>query len=123
MVQQILNVLIPAAITGIVGIMAAVIKAAGDAAVELINEKKKAAELKNGMDEYNRNICFARDIWRLVDENFRISATLEKTAEAKQKMFAEELKKLLPQLSDNEIAQLRQAVAGEINKLKTAAAA
>lgn len=123
MVSQIINILIPAAITAIVGFLAASVKAAGDAAVELINEKKKAVVLKTGVDEYNRNMAFARDIWKLVDENFRISAAVEKTAEAKQKMFAEELKKRLPALTDDEVVQLRQAVAGEVNKMKTALAA
>jgi hypothetical protein len=118
MVQQIINAIIPIAITAIVGILGVVIKSLGDAGVAFIEAKKKELVQKIGVNTYNQNLAFAKAAWNVVDEYFRITPNIEKTFEAKQKMFVDELKKLVPSLTDEEIASLRQIIAGEINKGK-----
>jgi len=118
MVNQIINAIVPIAITAIVAILSVVIKALGDAGVAFIGKKKDELVQKISANTYNQNLAFAKAAWNIVDEYFRITPNVEKTFEAKQKMFADELKKLVPDLTDDEIAQLRQVIAGEVNKGK-----
>ena len=120
MVQQIINAIVPVAITAIVAILVAAIKALGDAGVAYIQKKKDAVVAKIGADTYEHNLSVARSIWNIVDEEFRITPTLDKTIVNKQAMFDEKIKKAIPNITDDEIAQLRQTVAGEVNKGKAA---
>lgn len=118
MLQSIINQIIPVVITAIVGVLVAIIKAVGDAAVDYINKKKEAVAAQMGIDKYNSKLTLARSIWNLVDEEFRITPTLTATIEAKQKMFETEILKIMPELTSDEITQLRQVIAGEMNKGK-----
>ncbi len=116
MVQQIINAIVPVAITAVVAVLVAVIKGVGDAAVSFIQKKKDAVVAKMGADTYNQHLSVARQMWGAVDEDFRITPTLEKTIQNKQAEFAKMIKKAIPGIADDEIGQLRQAVAGEVNK-------
>lgn len=118
--QTALNTVLTAGVSALVVVLVAAIKAFGDAAVEYISEKVKAVQLKRGVDKYNQDLAFARQAWNITDEYFRITPTVEKTFAAKQAYFAEQLKKLIPGLTDDELEQLRQAIAGEVNKGKAA---
>jgi len=120
MLQQIINAVVPVAVTALIAVLVAIIKALGDAGVQFIQRKKDALEVKIGADAYNQNLTFAKAAWAIVDEKFRITPTLEKTVEAKQKEFTAQLEKLIPGITDDEIEQLRQAVAGEVNKGRAA---
>ena len=116
MVQQIINAIIPIAITAIVGVLSVVIKTLGDAAVAFIAEKKNEVVTKIGVNTYNQNLAFAKSVWVLVDEYFRVNSTVTKTIDSATAKFVEEMKKLCPQLTDDEIKQLQQIVAGQINQ-------
>ena len=116
MLQQIINAVVPVAVASIVAIFVAIIKAVGDAAISFIEKKKEAVQVKIGIDTYNQRLAFARQAWNIVDEYFRITPAVQKTVDSTGKMFADEMKKLVPSLTDEEIEQLRQAVAGEVNK-------
>lgn len=118
MLNQIINTIVPIAITAIVGMVTAVIKTVGEAGVEYINKKKEAVVQKIGADKYNNELQFARSAWGMVDEHFRISPELEKTFQAKQAEFDKIVAEKFPELTSDEISQLRQTVAGEINKGK-----
>jgi hypothetical protein len=123
MLQTIINALVPVLLTAITGVLVAVIKAVGDAGVKLIAEKISATKVKAGADQYNHYLTLAKQAWNIVDEEFRITPNLEKTIAAKQAEFETQIKKLIPSITDDEIEQLRQAVAGEVNKGKAAVAA
>lgn len=116
MLNEIINTVVPVAVTAICGVLVAVIKVVGDNVVSYIETKKDALATQTGIDKYNATLQKAKSIWAIVDEEFRITPTLTKTAEAKQNMFNKLLKTKIPSLSDNEINDIRQAVAGEINK-------
>jgi hypothetical protein len=122
MLQTIINAIVPVAITALIGVLVAIIKALGDAGVSFIQQKKAALEVKIGADTYAQNLAFAKATWAIVDEKFRITPTLEKTFEAKQAEFTAQIKKMIPEITDAEIEQLRQAVAGEVNKGKAVVA-
>ena len=118
--QTILNTIGTAALTALVGVAVVAIKALGEAGVELIQRKKDAIVTKIGADTYNHRLTVAKSIYGAVDEEFRITPTLDKTIVNKQAMFDEKIKKAIPSITDDEIEQLRQAVAGEVNKGKAA---
>jgi hypothetical protein len=118
--QTIINAVEPTVVTAAVAVVGAVITAGGAAAVKFIQQKIAALQVKIGADTYNQNLTVAKGIWNTVDEYFRITANVTKTVETAQAKFAELMKKALPDLTDSEIAQLRQTVAGEVNKGKAA---
>ena len=118
--QEALNTIVTAALTALVGVGVVAIKALGDAAVKYISEKATAVKAKAGADKWNHWMDLARAAWNAVDEEFRITPTLESTISAKQKLFDEALKQAIPEITDAQIEQLRQAVAGEVNKGRAA---
>ena len=118
--QEALNTIGTAALTALVGVGVVVIKVLGDAAVKYISEKAAAVKAKAGADKWNHWMELARAAWNAVDEEFRITPTLESTISAKQKLFDEALKQAIPEITDAQIEQLRQAVAGEVNKGRAA---
>ena len=118
--QEALNTIGTAALTALVGVGVIAIKALGDAAVKYITEKAAAVKAKAGADKWNHWMDLARQTFAAVDEEFRITPTLESTISAKQKLFDEALKQAIPEITDAQIEQLRQAVAGEVNKGRAA---
>lgn len=120
MVQQIIDTLVQILITIIVAVFTVAIKAVGNAAVNLINEKAAAVKTKASQDKWSHLMDLSRAAWNIVDEEFRITPNLDKTIAAKQAEFETQIKKLLPGVTAEEIEELRQAVAGEINKGKAA---
>ena len=117
-VQTLINQLGPVVIAGVVAFLAKGVVPVGDAAIDFLNKKKEAVANQIGIEKYNSNLAKAKDIWGLVDEEFRITPALTKTIESAQEMFEEKILKLIPGLTKDEIEHLRQAVAGEVNKGK-----
>lgn len=116
MLETIVKTATPILITALLSIVTIIISALGDAAVKFVKANVEAVKLKIGEDTYNQRLSFAYQAWRVVDEYFRITPTVTKTIEAAQERFADEIRKLAPDITDDEIEQLRQAVAGQINK-------
>lgn len=114
--QTALNSILAAAVAALAAILASAVKAFSDAGIAYIRQKQKELETKIGAEQYNQYLRFAQQAWNIVDEYFRITPSVEKTIQAKQQKFTEELKKLIPTVTDSEIEQLRQAIAGEVNK-------
>lgn len=85
--QEALNTIGTAALTALVGVGVVVIKVLGDAAVKYISEKAAAVKAKAGADKWNHWMNLARAAWNAVDEEFRITPTLESTISAKQKLL------------------------------------
>lgn len=120
MLQQILDAVIPVAVAALVGVLVTLIKAAGSALVSLIQQKQQELEIRIGTSQYQQYLAFAKAAWNIVDEYFRITPGAKKTIEAAQEKFAEEIKKMVPAITDEQIDELRQAVAGEINQGRAA---
>lgn len=78
--------------------------------------------VKSGIEEQllkNQNyINTAKRIWGIVDENFRISKNIEDKLVSKADEFDKLLLAKFPELSQEDITELRQAVAGEVNQGK-----
>ncbi len=79
---------------------------------------------KSGLEEVilkNQNyITEAKKIWNIVDENKRISKTVEEKLLSKADQFNNALLAKFPELTQNDITELRQSIAGEINADKEA---
>lgn len=120
MVQQIINGVVPVVVAGAVAVLTAIIKAVGGAVVEFVGTKTAAIKAKAGAEKWANWLTLGKQAWNIVDEEFRITPTLEKTFAAKQSEFAVQLKKLIPEISDEQIEQIRQAIAGEVNAGKAA---
>jgi paraquat-inducible protein B len=79
---------------------------------------------KSGIEEEilkNKNyITEAGKIWDMVDENKRISKTIEDKIISKVDEFNNALIEKFPELTQKDIDNLRQSVAGSINKGKAA---
>lgn len=79
---------------------------------------------KSGLEEKilkNKNyITVAKQIWNVVDENFRISETVEEKLESKAEQFDKLVLAKFPELSQEDVEELRQSVAGEVNAGKEA---
>lgn len=79
---------------------------------------------KSGLEEVilkNQNyITEAKKIWNIVDENKRISKTVEEKLLSKADQFNNALLAKFPELTQNDITELRQSIAGEINANKEA---
>lgn len=63
-------------------------------------------------------IKVAKQIWYMIDENFRISTIVEEKLKSKGDLFNEAILKKFSELSQEDVDNLRQAIAGEINQGK-----
>lgn len=119
MIQQIVSAVVPVVVAGAVAVAVAIAKAVGDAAVAFIQKKKEEVVKRIGADEYNRNLAFAKQAWGMVDEYFRITPAVEKTLDSTLSKFKEFLLAKVPWLTDAEIRDLQQTVAGIANAWKS----
>jgi predicted transcriptional regulator len=121
-ISEIIKNVVPVVITGVVAIFVALIKTVANEVVDYISAKKEAVAIKIGVDKYNANLEIASNIYKLVDEHFRITPQITATIEDKQKLFEYEIKRVIPYITDEEIVTLRQSVAGIVNVGKVAIA-
>lgn len=93
-------------------------------ALRLIIKVLESKLVKSGVEEQilkNKNyITVGKAIWNIVDEHFRISKTIEEKLESKADMFDKLLLAKFSELSQEDVAEIRQSIAGEINAGKAA---
>jgi hypothetical protein len=88
--------------------------------VEVLGKKIIKAGLEEKVLKYQNYITVAKSVWNIVDENFRISENIEKKFESKAAEFDKLLLAKFPELTTQDVAELRQAIAGEVNSGKEA---
>ena len=90
----------------------------------LITKVLESKLVKSGLEATilkNQNyITEAKNIWNMVDENKRISKTVEEKLISKIDQFNTALLKKFPELTQEDIDNLRQSIAGEVNADKEA---
>lgn len=93
-------------------------------ALKLIIKVLESKLVKSGLEETilrNKSyITVGKAIWNIVDEHFRISKTVEEKLASKAEMFDKLLLTKFPEMSTDDIAEIRQAIAGEVNQTKAA---
>ncbi|WP_143314987.1 hypothetical protein [Clostridium sp. HBUAS56017] len=80
--------------------------------------------VRSGLEEKilkNKNyITAAKEIWNIVEENFRIAEKVEEKLKNKADEFDELLLAKFPELTQEDVKNLRQSIAGEVNQSKDA---
>ena len=93
-------------------------------ALKLIIKVLESKLIKSGIEEQilkNKNyVTVGKAIWNIVDENFRISKTVEEKVLSKADQFDKLLLAKFPELSQDDVSEIRQTIAGEINQGKAA---
>ncbi|TGY43195.1 hypothetical protein [Clostridium perfringens] len=79
---------------------------------------------KNGLEEKiirnKQYIDIAKQVWNIVEENFRITESVENKLSSKVDEFNKIMLDKFPELTISDISELRQSIAGEVNKGKEA---
>lgn len=117
--DKILDPILSALGVAIAGVLVVVIKSVGEVAREFIKIKIEAAEQKIKFTKYNEVIEVGKNIWNIVEEKYRITDNIEILAESKAKTFDKLLLEKFPHLTEKELKEVRQAIAGEYNKGKS----
>lgn len=116
--DKILEPILSAVAIGVVGVLVAIIKSVGDVAIEYIGKKKQVVEQKLKLDKHAEEVAIAKQVWNIVEEKYRVTDNIKDLAKSKADYFDKLLLENIPYLKNDEINQLRQALAGEINKGK-----
>jgi hypothetical protein len=88
--------------------------------VEVLGKKLIKAGLEETLLKNQTYIEVAKQVWNVVEENFRISETVQEKIASKAEAFDKMLLAKFPELTQDDVTELRQAVAGEINAGKDA---
>ncbi|MFG5866177.1 cobalt ABC transporter permease [Clostridium perfringens] len=116
--EKILDPILSAVGVALATVLVAIIKSVGNEAVEYLKAKKKVADQKIKESKYNELFEVGKNIWNMVEEKYRVTDNIENLAKSKAAMFDRMLLEKFPHLTECELAEVRQALAGEYNKGK-----
>lgn len=92
--------------------------------LKLVIKVLESKLVKSGLEEViiknKQYIEVAKQVWDIVEENFRIAETVENKLNSKADEFDKLMLKKFPELSEDDVKELRQSVAGEVNRGKQA---
>ncbi|WP_415296345.1 cobalt ABC transporter permease [Clostridium perfringens] len=116
--EKILDPILSAVGVALATVLVAIIKSVGNEAVEYLKTKKKVADQKIKESKYAELFEVGKNIWNMVEEKYRVTDNIETLAQSKADMFDKMLLEKFPHLTENELIEVRQALAGEYNKGK-----
>lgn len=88
--------------------------------IKVLESKLKKSGLEEKIIKNKQYIDAAKQVWNIVEENFRITESVEKKVSSKADEFNKMMMDKFPELSISDISELRQSIAGEVNKGKEA---
>ncbi|EDT26108.1 hypothetical protein [Clostridium perfringens] len=88
--------------------------------VKLVEAKIKKTGMEEEILNHKKYIDTAKEIWGIVDEQFRVTQNVEEKLSIKADEFNKRFLKEHPEVSKEDVEYFRQAVAGEVNKGKQA---
>lgn len=88
--------------------------------VKLVESKLKKCGLEEKILQHKEYVTTAKEIWNVVEENFRITENVEKKLSSKADEFDKLFLAKYPEISKVDLIELRQSIAGEINQGKQA---
>ena len=88
--------------------------------VKLIESKLNKCGLEEKILKHQEYVTTAKEIWNVVEENFRITENVEKKLNSKADEFDKLFSAKYPEISKDDLIELRQSIAGEINQGKQA---
>ena len=102
----------------VAGFLVTVIKKLGDSGINYLESHRTLIEHTLQTNKHQQEIQTAKEVWNIVDEKFRITDDLKELLKSKAEEFDKILLNKFPYLTQSEIADIRQTIAGEINKGK-----
>ena len=102
----------------VAGFLVTVIKKLGDSGINYLESHRALIEYTLQTNKHQQEIQTAKEVWHMVDEKFRITDDLKELLKSKADEFDKILLNKFPYLTQSEITDIRQAIAGEINKGK-----
>ena len=120
MKEILINQVAPVAATAWAAILVAIIKSVGDVAIDVLKKKKEEIEQKIKASGHEEELNTAKEVWNIIEEKYRITENASQVLESKADEFDKLLLQRIPGLSQQNLSDLRQAIAGEVNKGKAA---
>ena len=111
-----ISILYPILLASFIGFLAYL----GKKVLKLIPLVIEFVVAKIGLTNYQKYKAIAWDVWNKGEEFFRLNPIIGSTIQAKILMFETEIRKKIPGITDAQIEDFRQAIAGEVNKDKPA---
>ena len=116
MKELLINQIAPIAATAITAILCVVLKQLGKAGIELLATKKKETEQKIESNGYKSNVDKAHEVWKIVDDKFRLTQNAIEVFGSKEKLFEDILLQRIPGLSQKNVDDLRDTISGLVNQ-------
>lgn len=88
--------------------------------IKVLESKLQKSGLEEKIIKNKQYIDVAKQVWNIVEENFRITESVEKKLSSKADEFNKIMLDKFPELTITDISELRQSIAGEVNKGKEA---
>ncbi len=88
--------------------------------IKVLESKLQKSGLEEKIIKNKQYIDVAKQVWNIVEENFRITESVEKKLSSKADSFDKMMIDKFPELSPTDVKELRQNIAGEVNKGKEA---
>ena len=88
--------------------------------IKVLESKLQKSGLEEKIIRNKQYIDVAKQVWNIVEENFRITESVEKKLSSKADEFNKIMLDKFPELTISDISELRQSIAGEVNKGKDA---
>lgn len=88
--------------------------------IKVLESKLQKSGLEEKIIKNKQYIDVAKQVWNIVEENFRITESVEKKLSSKADEFNKIMLNKFPELTISDISELRQSIAGEVNKGKDA---
>lgn len=88
--------------------------------IKVLESKLQKSGLEEKIIKNKQYIDVAKQVWNIVEENFRIIESVEKKLSSKAYEFDKIMIDKFPELSQADVKELRQSIAGEVNKGKEA---
>lgn len=88
--------------------------------IKVLESKLQKSGLEEKIIRNKQYIDVAKQVWNIVEENFRITESVEKKLSSKADEFNKIMLDKFPELSPADVKDLRQSIAGEVNKGKEA---
>ena len=101
-----------------VAILSITIRTVGNIAIDFIGKKREVVEQSLQLGKHQQEIATAKEVWNMIDEKYRITDKVEDLVKSKADDFDKLLLAKIPYLTKDEVAELRQTIAGEVNRGK-----
>lgn len=116
--EKFLDPILSALAAAIALFLATIIKTLGDQLIQLIKIKVEATDQKLKASKYSEIYEAGKNIFYAIEEKYRVTDNIENLAKSKAAMFDRMLLEKFPHLTERELTEVRQALAGEYNKGK-----